>query len=157
MRGKSHYKKRAIKPDWKYNSAVVAKLINYVMRDGKKTVAQKIVYTALENSAKTLKVTAVALLDQALENAKPLLEVKPRRLGGATYQVPQEVRPERSLSLSLKTITFCARRKQGKPMAEFLAAQLIDAYNNTGDAIAKKNELHKLAEQNKAFAHFAKY
>ncbi len=148
--------KRKISPDPKYNSVRLAKFINNVMRDGKKSLAQRIVYDALEIiKQKTKKENPLEVFDQAIDNASPLLEVKSRRVGGANYQVPYEVRGERREALAMRWIIEAARNKKGKPMSEKLAMEIIDASRNEGDAIRKKQTVHKMAEANKAFAHLA--
>lgn len=157
MRGKSTFRKHAIKPDYKYSSQLVGKFINYLMQDGKKEVATNVVYSAFDIVKKKLNKEPLPIFEQAVENAAPLLEVKPRRIGGATYLVPIEVRPERRITLSMKAIVNAARSKQGKNMDLFLADEIMDAFNGTGSAIAKKDELHKMAEANKAFAHYARF
>jgi len=146
--------KRPLVPDPKYNNLLVAKFINYVMKDGKKSLAQRIVYGAFEIIEKKLKKDALEIFDQAVKNVSPLLEVRSRRIGGAHYQIPREVRGERKIALAFRWILQAARARKGKPMTERLAAELIDAYNNTGAAIKKKEDTHKMAEANKAFAHF---
>lgn len=149
------YKKRVIKPDKIYNSLEVAKLINYVMRDGKKTIAEKIVYGALEKIKKEGK-DPLKVLFQAIVNCAPNYEVRPRRLGGASYLVPMEVRKERKLFLALNWIISSAKGRSNKEYKSFidkLYAELIDASQNQGQAVAKKNQTEKLAEANKAFAH----
>src|SRR3989344_7514826 len=148
-------KKIIIEPDYKYSSLVVAKLINRVMQRGKKSVAEKIVYGALERAEKELKKPALEVLDAALNNAGPQLELRSRRVGGANYQVPHEVRGERKVALAMRWILDAARGQKGKPMQEKLAAEIINAYNNTGAAIKKKQDTHRMADANKAFAHFA--
>jgi small subunit ribosomal protein S7 len=150
------YKKHKIAPDGVYNDVVISQFINKVMKSGKKTIAQKIVYGAFEIIKEKTKKEPVELFKAALENASPLLEVKPKRIGGATYQVPMEVRGERKLALATKWILDGARAKKGKPMAEKLAQELIDCVNNQGNAIKKKADTHRMAEANKAFAHFAR-
>lgn len=157
MRGKSTYKKHLVKPEYKYNSALVGKFINYLMQDGKKEVATNVVYDALDIVKKKLNKEPLQIFEQAVENASPLLEVKPRRIGGATYLVPVEVRPERRVTLAMKAIVNAARGKQGKTIDVFLADEIIDAFNGTGSAVGKKDELHRMAEANKAFAHYAKF
>lgn len=146
-----------ILPDAQYNSLTVAKLVNYVMREGKKSIAQKIVYKALEKAEKNIKKPGAEILDVALANASPNIEVRSRRIGGATYQVPVEVRPERKMQLALRWVTSAARKKQGKPMFEFLADEIISAYQNEGEAIHLRELMHKAADANKAFAHLARY
>ena len=146
--------KRDVLPDPLYNSKLVTKLINNVMLDGKKGVAQKIVYDAFATvEAKTGK-PALEAFQQALENIMPVLEVKARRLGGSTYQVPMEVRAERRQTLGLRWLVLYARKRGEKTMSERLSAEIIDALGNTGAAVKKKEETHKMAEANKAFAHF---
>ena len=150
------YKKHKIAPDRLYNDVEVARFVNKVMSDGKKSTAQKIVYGAFEIIKEQTKKEPLEVFKQAIENASPILEVKPKRIGGATYQVPMEVRGERRLALAFRWIIDGARAKKGKPMAEKLAQELIDATNNQGNALKKKNDMHRMAEANKAFAHFAR-
>jgi len=150
------YKKHKIAPDGTYNDVAVAQFINKVMKEGKKTIAQKIVYGAFAIIKEKTKKEPIEIFRLAIENASPLLEVKPKRIGGATYQVPMEVRGERKLALATKWILDAARAKKGKPMAEKLAMELIDCVNNQGNAIKKKADTHRMAEANKAFAHFAR-
>ncbi len=146
--------KRDVLPDPKYHSKLVTKLINNIMEDGKKGVAQKIVYDAFEIvNAKTGK-DALEAFNEAMENIMPKLEVKARRVGGSTYQVPMEVREERRLTLGLRWIRIYARTRSEKSMAERLAGEIIDALNSTGGAFKKKEETHRMAEANKAFAHY---
>jgi small subunit ribosomal protein S7 len=147
--------KREIPPDPVYNNVLVSKFINYVMKRGKKDVARKIVYQAFEIIREKTKKDPIEIFYQAIENARPLLEVRPRRIGGATYQVPREVPKDRGLFLAMKWILEAARSKKGKPMKEKLAEELILASQNTGSAVKKREEVHKMAEANKAFAHFA--
>ena len=150
------YKKHKVAPDGVYNEVVVSQFINKVMKGGKKTIAQKIVYGAFDIIREKTKKEPLEIFKLAIENASPLLEVKPKRIGGATYQVPMEVRGERKLALATKWILDAARGKKGKPMAEKLAAELIDCVNNQGSAIKKKADTHRMAEANKAFARFAR-
>jgi len=150
------YKKHKIAPDGVYNDVAVSQFINKVMKDGKKTIAQKIFYSALEIIKEKTKKEPLEIFKLAIENASPLLEVKPKRIGGATYQVPMEVRGERKLALATKWILDGARSKKGKPMAEKLAQELIDVSMNQGSAMKKKADVHRMAEANKAFAHFAR-
>ena len=146
--------KRDVLPDPMYNSKLVTKLINAVMEDGKKGVAQKIVYDAFAAvEAKTGK-NALEVFHEAFENIMPVLEVKGRRVGGATYQVPMEVRPERRQTLGLRWIVLYSRKRGEKTMAERLANEILDAIANTGASVKKKEETHKMAEANKAFAHY---
>ena len=148
------YKKHKIAPDGVYQDVLVGQFINKVMKDGKKSTAQKIVYSAFEQIQAQTKKDALEVFKQALENAAPLLEVKPKRVGGATYQVPMEVRGDRRMALAIRWILEGARGKKGKPMAEKLAFELIGCLNNEGAAIKRKNDTHRMAEANKAFAHF---
>jgi small subunit ribosomal protein S7 len=146
--------KRVATPDIRYNSTLVAHLINVIMKSGKKSIAQRIVYGAFEKvSEKLQKGDPVDLLIGALENARPRLEVKSRRVGGATYQVPVEISYERQESLALRWIVDAAGSRKGTPMGEALAAELVDAYNNTGNVVKKKEDTHKMAQANRAFAH----
>lgn len=141
-------------PDMRYNSALVTHLINVIMKSGKKTVAERIVYGAFERvSEKLQKGDPVDLLMGAMENARPKLEVKSRRVGGATYQVPVEISFERQESLALRWIVDAASSRKGITMREALAAEIIDAYNNTGSVVKKKEDTHKMAQANRAFAH----
>lgn len=149
-------KKRAvIEADLKYSSLLVAKLINKIMESGKKSIANKIVYNALEKAEKTLGKPAMDVLQQAFDNAAPSMELKSRRIGGANYQVPIEVKPERRTTLAIRWIINSARSAKGKPMQEKLAEEIMNAFNNTGGAVKKKADTHRMAEANKAFAHFA--
>ncbi|MEK7061733.1 MAG: 30S ribosomal protein S7 [Patescibacteria group bacterium] len=150
------YKKHKIAPDRIYNDIVISQFINKVMERGKKTIAQKIVYGAFDIIREKTKKEPLEVFRLAIENASPLLEVKSKRIGGATYQVPIEVRGERRLALAIRWILLGARSKKGKPMAEKLSQELIDASNNEGLALKKKNDTHRMAEANKAFAHFAR-
>ncbi len=146
--------KRAIVPDIRYNSTLVAHLINLIMYGGKKGTAQRIVYGAFEKvSEKLQKGDPVDLMIGALENARPRLEVKSRRVGGATYQVPVEISYERQESLALRGLVDAAAGRKGSPMGEALASEIIDAYNNTGTVVKKKEDMHKMAHANRAFAH----
>ncbi|RLD17996.1 MAG: 30S ribosomal protein S7 [Caldiserica bacterium] len=154
MPRKGPVKRREIPPDVRYNSVVAHKFINKLMWDGKKTVAEKIFYTALENAAKKLNKKPLEVLERAIENVKPKLEVRPRRVGGATYQVPMEVRPERALHLAIKWIIDVARSKKGRPMHEKLCDELILAFKGEGGAVKKREDMHKMAEANRAFAHY---
>ena len=145
---------RPIIPDERYNSKVVAKFVTRMMKDGKKSICQRIVYQALDNlKAKTDKDPLEVFL-KALDNVKPLVEVKSRRVGGATYQVPIDIREARREALGMRWMIKAARSRNGHGMAETLAAEIFDAYNNTGSAYKKKEDTHKMAEANKAFAHY---
>jgi small subunit ribosomal protein S7 len=146
--------RREIPPDIKYNSVLVAKLINKVMMNGKKSLAEWIVYTAFDIIREKTGRNPVEVFEQAVQNAAPVLEVRPRRVGGATYQVPIEVPEHRRISLALRWLVNFARERSGKSMAEKLAAEIIDAANNTGATIKKKEDTHKMAEANRAFAFF---
>ncbi len=146
--------KRQIPPDAKYGSHIVAKFINRVMSDGKKAKAERIVYDALDLVNEQLKTEPLEVLDQAIKNATPALQVKSRRVGGATYQVPIEVQPDRGLSLALRWLLNYARARSGKSMAEKLAAEIADAAQGQGATIKKRQDTHKMAEANKAFAHY---
>jgi len=146
--------KKNYKPDTKYNSVLVGRLINKIMLDGKKSVAEKIVYTAFDIVNQKLKQDALEVFEKALNNVKPEIEVKSRRIGGATYQIPIEVPKDRQISLALNWMIGFARGRKGKPMAERLALEIIDAFNNTGSSVKKKEDTHKMAEANMAFAHF---
>jgi len=147
--------KRIIVPDFVYNNLAVAKFINQVMRQGKKTIARKIVYRAFDIVKEKTKKEPLEIFEQAIKNATPLLEVKSKRIGGATYQVPREVREDRALTLAVRWIITAAKSKKGKPMAEKLAEELINASKNEGSAIKKKEDTRRMAEANRAFAHFA--
>jgi len=146
--------KRPVTPDPVYNDILVSKLVVRVMKDGKKTVAQSIVYGAFEIIKEKLEKDPLEVYHQAVQNVKPLIEVRPRRVGGATYQVPFEVPEERAISLALRWIVKAARDKSGRPMKERLAQELMDAYNGVGAAVKKRDDVHKMAEANKAFAHY---
>jgi small subunit ribosomal protein S7 len=145
---------RKIQPDPKFNSVVVGRFINYLLWDGKKNTAQKVFYRALEHIEKITKEDSLTVFERALNNVKPVLEVKPRRVGGATYQIPMEVRANRKESLAIKWIITAARARSEHKMDERLAQEIIAASRNEGAAIKKREEVHKMAEANKAFAHF---
>ena len=149
--------KRETKVDPKFKNKVVTKFVNHIMKDGKKSVAEKIIYGALDRLGDLLKqksTDVIELLEQALENVKPPVEVRSRRVGGATYQVPVEVKPARALKLAMSWLLASAKKQHGKSMAEKLAKELADAYNNTGTAIKTKIDRIKMAEANKAFANY---
>ena len=147
--------KREVLPDPMYNSTVVTKLVNQVMLDGKKGIAFGIVYSAFDIIKEKMNTEPMTIFTQALENIKPVLETKSRRVGGATYQVPMEIRPERRQTLAIRWLVMFARKRGGeKEMDKKLASEILDAYNNAGGAIKKKDEMHRMAEANKAFAHF---
>ncbi len=146
--------KREILPDPMYNSVLVTKLVNSIMLDGKKGVAQKVVYGAFDIIKEKTEKEPLEVFAQAMENIMPSLEVKARRVGGATYQVPMEVRPARRQTLGLRWLTNYSRARGERTMAERLAGEILDAANNTGSAVKKREDTHKMAESNKAFAHF---
>ncbi len=146
--------KREIPPDAKYHNIIAARLINRIMKDGKKSTAERIVYGALQVMEQQEQKGPVNILEQAVRNATPLLEVKPRRVGGATYQVPLEVRPDRGLSLAIRWLVNSAKARAGKSMAEKLAAELSDAAKGQGVTIKKREDTHRMAEANRAFAHY---
>ena len=146
--------KREVLPDPLYGTTVVTKLINQIMLDGKRGIAQNICYEAFETLKEKTGKEAVEVFNAALANVAPSLEVKARRVGGATYQVPMEIRPERRQTLGLRWIVDFSRTRGEKTMAERLAAELMDAANNTGNAVRRKEEMHRMAEANKAFAHY---
>jgi small subunit ribosomal protein S7 len=156
MAKKKKIKKRIILPDPVYNNPYVSKFINHVMRCGKKSLARKIVYGAFEKIKKETKRQPLEIFIEALKNAGPLLEVRPMRIGGATYQVPREVKKERRVTLAMRWIIQAAKKKKGKSMQEKLAEELISAANNEGEAVRKKINMHRMAEANRAFAHFAR-
>jgi len=146
--------KRDVLPDPKYHSKLVAKFINCLMKKGKKSIAEWIMYGSLDVVEKRMKEPALEVLEKAINNAKPLIEVKSRRVGGATYQVPTEVMPHRQLALAIRWIIQHAKERAEKTMVDKLAAELIDAANNRGGAIKKRESVHKMAEANRAFAHY---
>lgn len=152
-RRKRNYKRRT-EPDSKYNSVLIMQLINRVMLDGKKSTAEGIVYGALEKLASGSDKSVVECYEEAIKNAMPIMEVKSRRVGGSTYQVPVEVRKSRSISLAMRWIVGNARKRSGKTMVEKLGSELLDVYNKVGVTIKKREDTHKMAEANKAFAHF---
>ena len=154
MPRKGHTQKRDVLADPIYNNKVVTKLINNIMLDGKKGVAQKIVYGAFERVAEKTGKDAVEVFEEAMNNIMPVLEVKSKRIGGATYQVPIEVKPERRQALALRWLTMFSRKRGEKTMEERLANEIMDAANNTGAAVKRKEDMHKMAEANKAFAHY---
>ena len=154
MPRKGHISKRDVLPDPVYNSKVVTKFINSIMEDGKRGIAQKICYDAFELMAKRSGKDSLEVFEEAMNNVMPLLEVKARRIGGATYQVPIEVRPERRQTLGIRWMLIAARKRGEKLMSERVAGELLDASNNTGAAVKKREDTHKMAEANKAFAHY---
>ncbi len=146
--------KREILPDPKYNSKLVSRFISIILKDGKRSTAERICYGAFDILREKTGADPIKVFKTAIENAKPLLEVKPRRVGGATYQVPVEVRPNRKIALTFRWIVEYSRARKEKTMRERLAGELLDAYNNTGVTIKKKEDTHKMAEANRAFAHY---
>lgn len=146
--------KRDVLPDPMYGSKVITKLVNQIMLDGKKGTAQAIVYDAFDIIKGKLNLEPMDVFNQALENVKPVLEVKARRVGGSTYQVPMEIRPERRQTLAIRWLVMFARKRSEKTMKEKLAGELMDAYNNAGASVKRKEEMHRMAEANKAFAHY---
>jgi small subunit ribosomal protein S7 len=151
---KGHTQKRDVLADPKYNNKIVTKLVNSIMLDGKKGVAQKIVYGAFEKMETKTGKPALEVFEEAMNNVMPVLEVKARRIGGATYQVPIEVRPDRRQALGLRWLTMFSRTRTEKTMEERLANEIMDAAGNTGSAVKRKEEMHRMAEANKAFAHY---
>ena len=154
MPRKGHTQKRDVLADPIYNNKVVTKLVNNIMLDGKKGVAQKIVYGAFEQVAAKTGKDAVEVFEEAMNNIMPVLEVKAKRLGGATYQVPIEVKPERRQTLALRWLTIFSRKRGEKTQEDRLANEIMDAANNTGASVKRKEEMHKMAEANKAFSHY---
>ena len=148
--------KRTIKPDQKYHSIEIEQLINKTMLSGQKMTARAIVYSALEEAGAKLKTDPLTVFERAIQNIGPALEVRSKRIGGATYQVPVEVRPNRKQALALRWILESARARKSQTMATRLASELMDAYNNTGTAVKRRDTVHKMAEANRAFAHFAR-
>ena len=146
--------KREVLPDPLYGSVLVTKIVNQVMLDGKKGIAQSIVYTAMKNAAEKLNDEAMNVLTTAIENIKPKLETKARRVGGANYQVPMEVSAERQQTLAIRWLVMCARKRNERGMENRLAAEIVDAFNSTGGAVRKRDDMHRQAEANKAFAHY---
>ena len=154
MSRRGQISKRDVLPDPMYNSKIVTKLINNIMLDGKKGVAQKIVYGAFERVEEKTGKPAVEVFEEAMNNIMPMLEVKAKRVGGATYQVPIEVKPDRRQALALRWLTMFSRKRGEKTQEERLANEIMDAANNTGSAVKRKEDMHKMAEANKAFAHY---
>lgn len=146
--------RREVPPDIQYQSVLVAKFINHLMQRGKKSLAERIMYEAMEIIRERTKQSPLEVFERALANATPVLEVKPRRVGGATYQVPVEIRPERRTSLAMRWLVQSARSRHGKSMAEKLASELMDAAQGQGATIKRKEDTHKMAEANRAFAHY---
>jgi len=144
-------------PDARYSSVPVQQFINKVMQRGKKATAEKIVYLAVELAAERLKKTPMEVFETAIRNAGPAIEVRPKRVGGATYQVPVEVKSDRRQALAMRWLLISARGRSGKPMHERLAAELMDAYNNTGSTIKRKEDVQRMAEANRAFSHYGRF
>jgi len=157
MARKGKTPKRDIGPDRKFGSILVQKLINKIMLNGKKTIAENIVYTALDEISQKMKKPALEVFQGALDNIMPMVQLKSRRVGGANYQIPTEVSGDRRVILGFQWLITSARARKGIPMAKRLATELLDAYNNTGGAVKKKEETHRMAEANRAFAHFARF
>ncbi len=148
---------RDITPDIQYKSVLVAKMINKIMHSGKKRLAEKLMYDAMDEIKLKLKAEPLEVFETAIKNVSPQVQVRAKRVGGATYQVPMEVRGDRKIHLAMIWILKAARSKSGRSFDKVLAQELMDAYNNTGDAMKKREDTHKMAEANKAFAHFARY
>ncbi len=155
MRGKKATR-RAITPDPKYRNEVVSRFINYIMEDGKKAVAQKVVYGAFDIMGEKTKQDPLELFDRALKNVMPSVEVKSRRVGGANYQIPMQVRGDRRYALGFRWLIAAAKSKKGRPMSQRLAGELMAAAEGEGDAVKKRMDVHRMAEANRAFAHFAR-
>lgn len=147
--------RNVLQPDQRFSSVLVTKLINQIMKEGKRSLASRIVYTALDAAAATLKKTPMEVLDTAITNSGPTMELKSRRVGGSNYQVPVEVRPERRVQLALRWMIESARGGKGRAMEVKLAEEFVNAFNNTGNAVKKKADVHRMADANRAFAHFA--
>ena len=156
-RDRRKVERRIIEPDSRYNSILISQFVNKILSNGKKSVATKIVYDSLDIVSEKMKQDGLAVFDKALRNVTPSLEVKARRIGGATYQVPIEVKGRRKNHLSMSWLRDAAKARKGKAFAERLADEILDAYHETGAAFKKKEDTHKMAEANRAFAHFARY
>jgi small subunit ribosomal protein S7 len=153
-RGK--YQKRQTPPDVRFNSPLIQLLINKVMQDGKKAIAEKIVYGALDTAAERLGRQPMEVFESALRNIAPTVEVRPKRVGGATYQVPMEIRGDRRYALAMRWLIQAARSRSGRPMVERLTGEFLDAFNNTGAAVRRREDTHRMAEANRAFSHYAR-
>jgi small subunit ribosomal protein S7 len=149
--------KRDITPDIQYQNVLVAKMINKIMRDGKRRLAEGLMYKAMDEIKEKLKTEPLEVFEGAIKNVSPQVQVRAKRVGGATYQVPMEVRGDRKIHLAMTWILTASKQKSGKSFDKLLAQELMDAYNNQGDAMKKKEDTHRMAEANKAFAHFARY
>jgi small subunit ribosomal protein S7 len=156
MARRGKYKKRITPPDVRYNNAQVQLFINKLMLSGKKATAERIVYNALDTAAERLGRQPLEVFETALRNVSPTVEVKPKRVGGATYQVPVEIKGDRRYALAMRWIITAARARQGRPMVERLTAELLDAFNNTGASVRRREETHRMAEANRAFSHYAR-
>jgi small subunit ribosomal protein S7 len=154
MPRKGPVRPRAVLPDPVYNSVMVQRFINRLMMDGKKSVSERIFYAAMEQIETRAKRPAIEVFDAAMRNVMPVIEVRPRRVGGSTYQVPVEVRPDRKTSLALRWLVGNARKRSGRTMVERLTGELLDAANNTGSSVKKREDVHRMADANKAFAHY---
>lgn len=154
MSRRNRPEKRVILPDPRYGNELVAHLINRIMLNGKKSTAEQIVYHAVEILEQRMKKPGIEVLEQAIRNVTPIIEVRPRRVGGATYQVPMEIREDRRLALAMRWLIQYARKRPGKSMADKLSGELLDAFNNQGNTIKKREDTHKMAEANRAFAHY---
>lgn len=148
---------RIIAPDKKFGSVLIQKLIHKIMLKGKKSVATNIVYSALELASKKLSKDPLAVFQMVIDNVSPMLQLKSRRIGGSNYQIPSEISADKKVILALQWIVIAARNRKGMPMAERLSAEFVDAFNNTGGAVKKKEETHRMAEANRAFAHFGRF
>jgi small subunit ribosomal protein S7 len=146
--------KRKVIPDARYNSVLLSQFVNKLMHKGKKSLATRIMYDTIEIAGERMKKQPIEVLEEAVRNVSPVLEVKPRRVGGSTYQIPMEVPPRRQISLAIRWLLAAARSRPGKTMAEKLAAELVDAANGTGAAVKKREDTHRMAEANRAFAHY---
>ena len=156
MRSGSKYKKKIIQPDLVFSSTTVAKFINYIMRNGKKSAAERIVYNSLDLASKELKKEPLDIFNFVISSVAPAVEVRGRRIGGANYQIPVEVKEPRRTALAMRWLIGAARKRRGLPMAQRLSAEYIDVHQGSGEALKKKIDTHKMAESNKAFAHFAR-
>ena len=153
-RGHIKLKRRTLEPDSKYGSLILSKMINYVMLNGKKTIAERIIHQSIELAGEKLNVPPMDVFNQALKNVGPVLEVKSKRIGGANYQIPVEVSKDRKNTLAMRWLIESARASKGRPVAEKLSTEFINAYNGEGNAMKKRQDTHKMAEANRAFAHF---
>lgn len=157
MRTAKTIRKNPVEPDPKYRSANLGKFINYLMLGGGKSTATNLLYQAFDEVAQKTKQDPLQIFDQAIKKSSPLLEVRPRRIGGATYQVPMEVKPDRARALAYRAIIAVARKKQGKPIFHYIAEELVSAAKGEGEAVKRRDNLHRLAEANRAFAHYARF